>query len=98
MAFRRQMLRNLYYLRTLPDEIINELLCCLQVKRYAKGATIIKNGDVTTHLCFLRSGEIDIYVSSSLGNQFNKDEKNETVVSSRNEEKGFLDVGVKKKE
>ena len=35
MVFRRQMLRNLYYLRTLPDEIINELLCCLQVKRYA---------------------------------------------------------------
>ena len=54
MVFRRQMLRNLYYLRTLPDEVINELLCCLVVKRYSKGATIIKNGDVATHLCFLR--------------------------------------------
>jgi len=65
-VFRRQMLRNLFYLRHLPNEIIDELICHLEVKRYAKGATILKNGDVAQHLKFLRKGRIDIFVSSDI--------------------------------
>jgi len=54
MEFRRQMLKNLHYLRNLDPEIINELLCCLEVKRFAKGSTILKSGDVTNWLSFVR--------------------------------------------
>ena len=90
------MLRNLYYLRTLPDEVINELLCCLVVKRYSKGATIIKNGDVATHLSFLRQGEIDIYVSTSLEGQFERDRQ--TIDSNRPSSAALGEVGVKAKE
>jgi len=92
MVFRRQMLRNLYYLRVLPDEIINELLCCLTVKRYSAGATIIKSGDVATHLCFLREGLINIFVSTSLGEQFAE------VASQNLEDTVGSGIGVKAKE
>ena len=64
------MLRNLYYLRGLPDEIINELICCLVVKRYAADSVILKSGDVATHINFLRAGEIAIYVSSGINMHF----------------------------
>ena len=47
MTFRRLMLRNLHYLKNLSDEIINELICCMEVKRYAKDSIIIKSGDVS---------------------------------------------------
>ena len=47
MHFRRLMIRNLHYLRTVDDEIINEIICCLQVQRFAKGSNILKSGDVT---------------------------------------------------
>lgn len=40
------MLRNLYCFHKMPDEVIDELICHLEVKRYAAGATIMKNGDV----------------------------------------------------
>ena len=62
--FRRAMLRNLYYLRNMPDEVINELINHLVVKRYAKGVPVIKSGDVSKHLYFIRQGEIEIYVNS----------------------------------
>ena len=40
------MIKNLHYLRNLPDVVINEIICCLEVKRYAKGSFIFKSGDV----------------------------------------------------
>ena len=89
------MLKNLYYLRSLPDEVINELLCCLTVKRYSKGATIIKNGDVATHLCFLRQGAIDIYVSTSLN--LHTQEK-QALSEHANSARESLNVGVKARE
>ena len=70
MKFRRQMLHNLYYLRDLPQEIIDELICCFVVKRYAADSVIIKAGDVATHLNFLRVGEIEIFVSSGINMHF----------------------------
>ena len=77
MTFRRQMLRNLYYLRSLPEEIINELICNLVSKRYAAGSVIMKSGDVATHLNFLRMGEIDIMVSSGINHHFENMKKKE---------------------
>jgi hypothetical protein len=47
MAFRRLMIKNVHYMSKLNDEIVNEMICCLEVKRYAKDSTILKSGDVT---------------------------------------------------
>jgi len=41
------MIKNLHYLRHLSDEIVNEIICCLEVKRYGVGTDIIKSGDVS---------------------------------------------------
>eukprot|EP00347_Sterkiella_histriomuscorum_P009696 403340228 len=67
MYFRRLMIKNLHYMRNLSDEIINEIICCLQVKRFAKGQNIIKCGDVSNRIHFLREGEIEIVVSEKIG-------------------------------
>ena len=64
MNFRKLMIRNIHYLRELNDQIINEIICHLEVKRYAQGSIILKNGDVSNKLMFLRQGEIDIKVSN----------------------------------
>mmetsp|Transcript_16028 Transcript_16028/g.11287 ORF Transcript_16028/g.11287 Transcript_16028/m.11287 type:complete len:101 (-) Transcript_16028:490-792(-) len=78
MKFRRLMLKNIYILRNLNDEIINELICCMSVKRFPPGATILKSGDVADQINFLRSGEIEILVSRDLGN--NEEDKNEELL------------------
>lgn len=41
------MLRNLHYLRQLGDEVIDEIIRHLEVKRYCKGSNILKTGDVS---------------------------------------------------
>lgn len=64
MQFRRNMIRNVHYLSRLPDEIINEMIACLEVKRFAKDSIIIKSGDVSDRLNFIRHGEIDVVVSN----------------------------------
>lgn len=58
------MIRNIHYLRELNDNIINEIICNLEVKRYAAGSVILKNGDVSNRLMFLRQGMIDIKVTT----------------------------------
>lgn len=47
MHFRRSMLKNLHYFSRLSDDLINELICCMEVKRFAKGSVILKCGDVS---------------------------------------------------
>jgi len=42
MNFRKLMIRNIHYLRELNDNIINEIICHLEVKRYAEGSIILK--------------------------------------------------------
>jgi CRP-like cAMP-binding protein len=56
MNFRKLMIRNVHFLRDLDDNIINEIICHLEVKRYSKGSIILKNGDVSSDLMFLRYG------------------------------------------
>jgi hypothetical protein len=46
MTFRRLMIRNVHFLREMNDEIVNELICVMEVKRFSKGSVILKNGDV----------------------------------------------------
>ncbi len=67
MSFRRDMIKNLHYLRNLNDDIINDLICHLQVKRFAKGNIILKSGDVCNKLNFIRHGEVEIIVSNYNG-------------------------------
>jgi len=69
------MIRNLHYLAKMPDEIINELICCLDVKRFAKGSIILKSGDVSNKLMFLRHGTIDVLVTNHVAeNEADKEE------------------------
>jgi len=69
MEFRRSMIRNLHFLRDLPNEIVNQLICCMEVKRFARGSTIIKSGDVSESLYVLRKGQIEIYVSKDIAGE-----------------------------
>jgi signal-transduction protein with cAMP-binding, CBS, and nucleotidyltransferase domain len=69
MTFRKLMVKNLHYLNKLNDEIINELICCMEVKRFAKDSTILKSGDVSDFLTFLRHGEIEIFVTNKTEGQ-----------------------------
>lgn len=62
MQFRRNIIRNVHYLAKLPEEIINEIIACLEVKRFAKDSIILKSGDVSDRLNFIRHGEINVVV------------------------------------
>ncbi|CDW82933.1 cyclic nucleotide-binding protein [Stylonychia lemnae] len=52
MHFRRLMIKNLHFLRNMSDEIVNEIICCLEVKRFSAGSDIIKIGDVSNGSAF----------------------------------------------
>lgn len=71
------MIRNVHYLKTLNDDIINEIICKLESKRYAKGQVILKNGDVSNHLMFVRSGLIDIKVTTRVSEDVAATKENE---------------------
>merc|ERR1712166_585009 len=75
--FRKLMIRNIHYLRELNDNIINEIICNLEVKRYAEGSIILKNGDVSNKLMFLRYGEINIKVTNQVSQDVEITEDNE---------------------
>ena len=77
MEFRKLMIRNIHYLRELNDDIVNEIICNLEVKRYAEGSIILKNGDVSNKLMFVRSGEIDIKVTTNVSQDAEITEENE---------------------
>lgn len=77
MNFRKLMIRNIHYLKNLNENIIHEIICNLEVKRYAKGAIILKNGDVSNRLMFLRQGEIDIKVTNKVSLSVNDEEDND---------------------
>lgn len=66
MVFRRLMIKNLFYLRDMSDDIINEIICNLTVQRYAKGSIILKNGDASDKLLFVRHGEVDVKVTNKV--------------------------------
>mmetsp|Transcript_22845 Transcript_22845/g.35162 ORF Transcript_22845/g.35162 Transcript_22845/m.35162 type:complete len:153 (+) Transcript_22845:606-1064(+) len=77
MDFRRRMIKNLHYLSTMNDDIVSEIICNLEVKRYAKGQIILKNGDISDHLMFISEGEIDIKVTKEVSQEVEITEENE---------------------
>ena len=77
MEFRKRMIRNLHYLHDMNNEIINMILCNLEVQRYAKGQIILKNGDISDRIMFLREGEIDVKVTNQVSQDVEVTEENE---------------------
>jgi signal-transduction protein with cAMP-binding, CBS, and nucleotidyltransferase domain len=90
MVFRRLMIRNLYYLRDMSDDIINEIICNLQVQRYAKGSIILKNGDASDRLLFVRHGEVDVKVTNQVSQAVEVTEKNELLFDVLNTVSTFI--------
>ena len=77
MQFRKKMIKNVHFLKNIKDEIVNEIICHLEVKRYAKGSVILKNGDVSSDLMFLREGQIDIKVNNQVSQDAEINDDNE---------------------
>lgn len=65
--FRRSMIKNTPYFRNLDDEIIDELVYLLRPNRYDPGTVIIKFGDITGRIHYLKQGEIDVTIPMKNG-------------------------------
>ena len=66
-AFRRQMVKNVPYFKNLDEEIIEEIVYLLKPHRYDFLTTIIKFGDITNQIHFLKSGEIEVTIPQKKG-------------------------------
>ena len=60
--FRRSMVKNVPYFKDLDDEIIEEIVYLLKPHRYDSYTTIIKYGDITDRIHFLKQGEIEVTI------------------------------------
>lgn len=60
--FRKKMLYNVPYFSNLNDDVITELVYLLRPRMYQKGSVIVKRGDATDKLFFLKSGIVDVEV------------------------------------
>lgn len=65
--FRRNMIRNTPYFRNLDKDIIDEIVYLLRPNRYDPGTTIIKYGDITDKIHFLKQGEINVTIPVKTG-------------------------------
>lgn len=55
-------LRQLQFLRDLPDELIQQLACCGQICDYPSGAVIFRQGDEATTMHLVVSGRIALEI------------------------------------
>ena len=60
--FRRRMIKNVPYFRGLSDDIIENIVYLLKPHRYDQDTTIIKYGDITDKIHFVKEGEIDVSI------------------------------------
>lgn len=65
--FRRSMVKNTPYFRNLDDEIVDEIVYLLKPNRYDPDTIIIKYGDITDKIHYLKQGEIDITIPTKIG-------------------------------
>ena len=56
------MVKNVPYFRNLDDNIIEEIVYLLKPHRYDTMTTIVKFGDITDKIHFLKEGEIDVTI------------------------------------
>jgi CRP-like cAMP-binding protein len=71
-TFRRQMIKNVPYFKGLEDEIIEEIVYLLKPHRYDFLTTIVKYGDITDKIHFLKQGEIDVTIPTKQGSALNE--------------------------
>ena len=55
------------YFRHLDDDIIEEIVYLLKPHRYDVGTSIIKFGDITDKIHFLKQGEIEVTIQKKHG-------------------------------
>mmetsp|Transcript_23990 Transcript_23990/g.27640 ORF Transcript_23990/g.27640 Transcript_23990/m.27640 type:complete len:89 (-) Transcript_23990:89-355(-) len=65
--FRRNMIKNTPYFRNLDSDIIDEIVYLLRPNRYDPGTIIIKYGDITDKIHYLKQGEIDVTIPVKTG-------------------------------
>lgn len=61
-VFRRSMIKNTPYFRNLDDDIIDEIVYLLKPNRYDPGTIVIKYGDITSKIHYLKQGEIIVTI------------------------------------
>jgi len=65
--FRRSMIKNTPYFRNLDDDIVDEIVYLLKPNRYDPDTIIIKYGDITNKIHYLRQGEVDVTIPVKSG-------------------------------
>jgi len=65
--FRRSMIKNTPYFRNLDHDIVDEIVYLLRPNRFDPGTTIIKYGDITDKIHYLKQGEIDVTIPVKVG-------------------------------
>lgn len=65
--FRRNMIKNTPYFRKLDKEVIDEIVYLLKPNRYDPHTTIIKYGDITNKIHYLKQGEVDVSIPTKTG-------------------------------
>lgn len=56
------MIKSVPYFRHLEDDIIEEIVYLLKPHWYDEGSSIIKFGDITDKIHFLKQGEIEVTI------------------------------------
>ena len=59
---RRQMIRNIPYLKDVSDSIISDILYLMKPRRYETGMSICQRGDNVSHIMLVKSGYIAVEV------------------------------------
>ena len=65
--FRRNMVRNTPYFKHLDQEIIDEIVYLLRPNRFDPNTIIIKHGDITDKIHYLKQGEIEVTIPVKTG-------------------------------
>ena len=60
--FRRRMILNIPYLKTITPEIVQDIICLMRPRRFDAGTTIVKRGDKVDCIMLLKAGIIDVQV------------------------------------
>ena len=65
--FRRNMIRNTPYFKHLDPEIIDEIVYLLRPNRFDPNTIVIKHGDITDKIHYLKQGEIEVTIPVKTG-------------------------------
>lgn len=60
--FRQKMIRNVPYFRKMSEAVIQELVYLLRPTRYDSNMLVVKRGDSTDKIYFLKAGVVDVEV------------------------------------